>query len=177
ATGALHPVLVTFLGDPGALAAAARAAGIRHVQLHAYQPPAFVRELRSLLPDAYLIKVLHVRGGRCLERPLTGAYERAGTDLFLLDAATDDGRVGSTGVRLDERDVLGVVDRFTLPFWLAGGISPQSRSDYDAVVSHPRFHGIDVDTAARDDRGRFTAPAVRDLTRAWRTAQYAEEQT
>ncbi|MER5889414.1 N-(5'-phosphoribosyl)anthranilate isomerase [Streptomyces sp. NPDC001941] len=172
ATGALEPVLVTFLSDPEALAAVARRAGIAHIQLHAYQPPAFVKALRAALPGAHLIKVLHVRGGRCLERPLIGAYEKAGTDLFLLDATTEDGRVGSTGVRLTESHVLDLADRFTLPFWLAGGLTADSRPEYDEVARHPRYRGIDVDTAARDGRGSFSAAAVAGLARAWGTARY-----
>ncbi|MFF8617327.1 N-(5'-phosphoribosyl)anthranilate isomerase [Streptomyces sp. NPDC015350] len=172
ATGVLEPVLVTFLDDPDALAGAARRAGVSRLQLHAYQPPAFVRALRAALPEVVLIKVLHVRDGNCLERPLIGAYERAGTDLFLLDATAGDGRVGSTGLRLAESDVLALAERFTLPFWLAGGITPHSRTDRAAVADHPRFHGIDVDTAARDARGRFDADAVTALARAWRTARH-----
>lgn len=93
----LEPVLVTFLDDADRLARLARATGIRWIQLHAYQSPALVTELRHRLPYAVLVKVLHLSRGRCLERPFIGAFERAGCDLFLLDTVTDDGRVGSTG--------------------------------------------------------------------------------
>ncbi|MFD7290313.1 N-(5'-phosphoribosyl)anthranilate isomerase [Streptomyces sp. NPDC059863] len=175
ATGRLEPVLVTFLGDPETLAALARRTGLRWLQLHAYQSPAVVRALRAALPDAVLVKVLHLRGGGCPERPLIGAYERAGTDLFLLDTATEDGRIGSTGHQLPEREVLGLLPRLTRPFLLAGGISPDNRPDYGSVVAHPGFRGIDVDTAARDAHGRFSAPAVTALARAWRTGTSPEE--
>ncbi|MGW2058532.1 phosphoribosylanthranilate isomerase [Streptomyces sp. NPDC001840] len=175
ATGRLEPVLVTFLADPEALAGLARRTGLRWLQLHAYQPPPVVAALRAALPDAVLVKVLHLRGGSCLERPLIGAYERAGTDLFLLDAATEDGRIGSTGQRLAEPDVLALLPRLSRPFLLAGGITPDSRADYDGVAAHPGFRGIDVDTAARDGGGRFSAPAVTALARAWRTAPSLEE--
>lgn len=173
ATGRLTPVLVTFLNDPDALCGVLRRTGIRTVQLHAYQPPATVRALRARLPDAVVVKVLHVTAdGGCVERPLIGAYERAGTDLFLLDAATDDGRIGSTGHRLDEAAAVRLADRLTVPFWLAGGLTPAARPAYDTVVRHPLFHGIDVDTAARDTHGRFADAAVAGLARAWRTAQH-----
>ncbi|GAB2713727.1 hypothetical protein [Kitasatospora kifunensis] len=72
--------------------------GVRRVQLHAYQPPALVRTLRTAIgPEVTLVKVLHLREGRCLEGPPVPAYGRAGTDPFLLDAVTEDGRIGSTG--------------------------------------------------------------------------------
>ncbi|MFI5756917.1 N-(5'-phosphoribosyl)anthranilate isomerase [Streptomyces sp. NPDC051569] len=175
ATGRLQPVLVTFLSDPEALTGLARRTGLRWLQLHAYQPPAVVRAVRAALPDAVLVKVLHLRGGRCLERPLIGAYERAGTDLFLLDTTTEDGRVGSTGHPLAEDDVLALLPRLSRPFLLAGGLSPHNRPDFDTVARHPGFRGIDVDTAARDGHGRFSAPAVTALARAWRTATSPEE--
>ncbi|MFE1957987.1 N-(5'-phosphoribosyl)anthranilate isomerase [Streptomyces sp. NPDC059479] len=175
ATGRLEPVLVTFLGDPEALTGLARRTGLRWLQLHAYQPPAVIAALRAALPDAVLVKVLHLSGGSCVERPLIGAYERAGTDLFLLDTATEDGRIGSTGHRLPEPDVLALLPRLTRPFLLAGGISPYNRPDYDGVAAHPGFRGVDVDTGARDAEGRFSAPAVTALARAWRTAMSLEE--
>ncbi|PRH79211.1 N-(5'-phosphoribosyl)anthranilate isomerase [Streptomyces solincola] len=174
ATGALEPVLVTFLADPDALADAARRSGVTHLQLHAYQRPDMVRALRAALPDAVLIKVLHLApDGGCVERPLIKAYARAGADLFLFDAATGDGRVGSTGVRLAGRQVTALADRCPLPFWLAGGLDPASSADYADVAAHPGFRGIDVDTAARDAAGRFTPDAVADLARAWGTARHA----
>ncbi|MYV57297.1 N-(5'-phosphoribosyl)anthranilate isomerase [Streptomyces sp. SID3212] len=175
ATGRLEPVLVTFLGDPDALVTLARRTGLRWLQLHAYQPPSVVRALRAALPDAVLVKVLHLRDGVCLERPLIGAYERAGTDLFLLDTTTEDGRIGSTGQALRADDVLDLLPRLTRPFLLAGGITPAHRPGLEAVVSHPGFRGVDVDTAARDGHGRLAAPAVTALARAWRTVPLLEE--
>ncbi|WP_406134621.1 N-(5'-phosphoribosyl)anthranilate isomerase [Streptomyces sp. NBC_01089] len=169
ATGVLHPVLVTFLSDTHALSGVLARTGIGTVQLHAYQRPSTVRALRTALPDAVIIKVLHVTGNTCLERPLLGAYEQAGTDLFLIDATTPDGRVGSTGQCLSEDTVLDLADRFTLPFWLAGGLNPANRSDHERVLHHPRLHGIDVDTAARGGDGRIAGPAVTRLARVWGT--------
>ncbi|RSS83345.1 N-(5'-phosphoribosyl)anthranilate isomerase [Streptomyces sp. WAC06614] len=169
----LLPVWVTFLADPGALVATARAAGAGWIQLHAYQPPAVVRALREALPASVgIVKVLHVApgGAGCVERPLIGAYARAGTDLFLLDTATEDGRIGSTGRTLDQADVTALLPRLTRPFLLAGGLSPANRPAYEEVVAHPGFRGIDVDTAARDRvTGGFGIPEIAALARAWRT--------
>ncbi|WP_017615295.1 phosphoribosylanthranilate isomerase [Nocardiopsis salina] len=168
-TGRLEPVLVTFLGDPRALADTARSAGMRWIQLHAYQSPPVVRSLRTALPEAVIVKVLHLdQGGSCPELPLIDSYARAGTDLFLLDTVADGGRIGSTGRSSAEWAVMDVVSRTTVPFLLAGGITPQSTADYPRVVRQPAFRGVDVDTAARDTDGRICAHAVDDLVRAWR---------
>lgn len=176
ATTRLQPVLVTFLGDVDALGAVVAGTGIRWLQLHAYQPPAVVRALRAAVPgELTIVKVLHVGAGTCLERPFIRSYERAGTDLFLLDAVTQDGRIGSTGQQLRESDVVELVPHLTRPFLLAGGISAHNRADFGSVVEHPRFFGIDVDTGARDDRGRFRSGIVSGITRGWRTARHHEE--
>ncbi|MEV8631394.1 N-(5'-phosphoribosyl)anthranilate isomerase [Streptosporangium sp. NPDC051023] len=177
-TRRLRPVLVTFLSDVNALREVLDASGIGWLQLHAYQPPSVVRAIREVVaPEVVIVKVLHVRGGECLERPLIPSYERAGTDVFLLDAVTEDGRVGSTGRRIPEPQALGLVDRLTIPFLLAGGITADNRGEYASLVEHPRFIGVDVDTAARDHRGVFRPSLIRQITRGWRTARYDEENT
>ncbi|MER8105250.1 N-(5'-phosphoribosyl)anthranilate isomerase [Kitasatospora sp. NPDC094016] len=163
----LEPVLVTFLDDADQLARLARATGIRWIQLHAYQSPALVTELRHRLPYAVLVKVLHLSRGRCLERPFIGAFERAGCDLFLLDTVTDDGRVGSTGHPLAPADVHTLLPRLTIPFLLAGGLNAANRDTYRTVTDHPLYAGADIDTAARNRAGDFTHEAVTALAHAW----------
>ncbi len=167
ATGTLDPVLVTFLRDPAVVVAAARHAGIRWLQLHGYQPPGAVAAVKRSLPDATVVKVLHVQGGDCVERPLLGSYERAGVDIFLFDAAHG-GRVGSTGRPLEPGVVAALVERTSVPFLLAGGISVDSRSRYDDIAAHGRFAGVDVDTAARDRTGALCYDRVLAIRRHWR---------
>lgn len=166
-TDRLQPVLVTFLHDAKAVLEVASRTGVRWVQLHGYQQPAMVRELKASALDLTVVKVLHVKGGHCVERRFIGAYERAGTDYFLLDTTTDDGRVGSTGEQLREDVVAELADLLSRPFLLAGGISADNRRDYEAVVDHPRFFGVDVDSAARDVHGRFHTDQVTAITRHW----------
>ena len=164
---ALQPVLVTFLGEPGALLDVIARTGVRWVQLHAYQPPALVRALKAADEGLTVVKVLHLQGGTCLERPLVPSYERAGTDMFLLDAVADDGRLGSTGRQLAVPAVVELGDRLSRPFLLAGGVSAKNRPDFEAVVPHPRFAGVDVDTAARGADGRIRAERVAAIRRCW----------
>lgn len=173
----IEPMLVTFAKDVGMLTAVLRLTGIRWVQLHAYQLPATVAGLHAALPgELTVVKVLHLRSGSCLERPLIKAYERAGTDLFLLDTLTADGQVGSTGHALDATDALTVAEHFQRPFLLAGGLSAGNRQDFTTVTAHPRYAGIDVDTAARDHNGRLTRSAVRGIARAWQTGQHSRDE-
>ena len=170
-TGRLRPVLVTFSSDVDLLADVLARTGIRWLQLHAYQSPAVVRGLRARFPDELtIVKVVHLADGYCVERPLIRAYERAGTDIFLLDKVTEDGRIGSTGQQLRGAEVAELVPLFTRPFVLAGGISAHNKADYAGVVDHPRFYGIDVDSAARDEGGRFRPAFVSQLRQGWRTA-------
>jgi phosphoribosylanthranilate isomerase len=167
-TGRLRPVLVTFLSDTAALLDVVARTGIRWLQLHAYQPPAVVRALKAGgPPDLAVVKVLHVLGGDCVERRFVGAYARAGVDVFLLDAATEDGRVGSTGLRLGGAAVAGLADELPRPFLLAGGVSAVRWADDAAVARHPRFLGVDVDSGARDPGGQLAAGRVSAIRRAW----------
>ncbi|QDY80671.1 N-(5'-phosphoribosyl)anthranilate isomerase [Streptomyces qinzhouensis] len=170
-----EPVLVTFLHHPAAVLDAARTAGVRWLQLHGYQPPAVVAALKRGWPEVTVVKVLHVTGDTCAERPLLASYERAGTDVFLFDATSAEGRIGSTGVSLDPGVVLDLAEATTRPFLLAGGISAAGRPAYEEVAAHPRFSGVDVDTAARDAAGGFCAGRVAAIRRTWRAVPEVEE--
>ncbi|MFJ8078072.1 N-(5'-phosphoribosyl)anthranilate isomerase [Streptomyces sp. NPDC096176] len=172
------PVLVTFSADTDTLAAAVHAARIPWIQLHGFQPPGVLRALRAKCPDGLKIaKVLHVRDDTCLEGRLTAAYERAGADCFLFDAVTGDGRVGSTAQRLDDTTVTKLADATGLPFLLAGGLGPDNHGDFPAATAHPRFYGIDVDSAARGDDGLLNEPRATAVTAAWRPGRGADRDT
>ncbi|NYH55671.1 phosphoribosylanthranilate isomerase [Nocardiopsis arvandica] len=168
-----RPVLVTLESDPERVAEAVAASDVSWVQLHGYQPPGAVRALRRNTPwGTTIVKVLHVRGDRCQEQPLIEAYQRAGADAFLVDAVTGDGRVGSTASSLDPEVVLALAERVRLPFMVAGGLGPASRKHFRDVAAHPRFLGIDVDSAVRDEDGRIRRDRVRALLHAWRGDRY-----
>ncbi len=164
----VEPVLVTFAADPEPVHALARACVIKYVQLHAYQLPKVVAALRR--PGLHLVKVLHVRGGRCVEERLIDAYERAGVDSFLLDVTSGDGSVGSTGEALPPTVAARLADRLTRPFYIAGGITGAAREAYGDLLSHPGFRGIDVSTGARDRTGRVCSQRITAIDEAWRGA-------
>ncbi len=162
------PVLVTFAKDAELLRDALSTAPVEWVQLHGYPTPGVVRKVKASGDAIKVIKVLHVRGGECVEASLIGSYEKAGVDVFLFDTVSEDGRVGSTGLTLDAEVVASLTDRLTRPFLLAGGISDDNRERFSRLSAHPLFVGIDVDTNARGAGGRIDAGRVEAITRAWR---------
>ena len=172
-TGTLTPVLVTLAGRPETLAAAVDISGIRTVQLHGYQPPGLVRELKSEVPVLTVVKVLHVRHGWCPEKPLIRSYERAGVDVFLFDAVGADGRIGSTAQPLDPAVVLDLAALINVPFLLAGGITAANAAAFATVATRQDFLGVDVDTGARDGEGRFDGERVRAIRREWTSGDTA----
>jgi phosphoribosylanthranilate isomerase len=174
----ITPMLVTFTNDVPLLKHAVERTGVRWLQLHAYQPPPVVRGLRgSVSGELHIVKVVHMRDGRCLEQPFLSSYERAGTDYFLLDKVSSDGRIGSTGQRIDGTEVIQLADSLNRPFLLAGGISATNRTDYDSVVGHELFYGIDVDSSARNAEGLFESATVTELSRTWGSTRFRERAT
>ncbi|MFE7777890.1 N-(5'-phosphoribosyl)anthranilate isomerase [Streptomyces sp. NPDC057445] len=174
-TGRAEPVLVTFSHDTEDLLAVVEAGRVPWVQLHGFQAPSVVRRLRRDGPPGLrIVKVLHVdAAGRCLEGALAGAYEKAGADCVLYDAVGADGRIGSTARSLDPAAVTALAGRTGLPFLLAGGLHAQNRAAFEAVVAHPRFLGIDVDSAARGPGGLLDARAASAVAHAWRAGTAA----
>jgi phosphoribosylanthranilate isomerase len=171
--GAPAPVLVTFAKDAELLRSALESAPVQWVQLHGYPTPGFVRKVKAIGPEIKVIKVLHVKGGECVEASLIGSYEKAGVDVFLFDVVSDDGRVGSTGQELDPAVVAPLLDKLTRPFLLAGGISADNRARYENLAAHPLFLGIDVDTNARGANGRISEDNVAAIARAWKEHAHA----
>jgi phosphoribosylanthranilate isomerase len=163
-TVAPRPALVTLAADLLRLGEMLDRTGARLVQLHGYQPPSIVGWLKRR--GVAVLKVLHVLDGTCVEQRLIPSYERAGTDWFLLDRATADGRLGSTGQAIGAATALSIADQLSRPFLLAGGITAVNRAEYAGVVDHPGFVGIDVDTGARH-AGALCGHRVAALVEAW----------
>lgn len=166
----LEPVLVTFDNDAAALADIVATSGVSWVQLHAFQLPSVARDLRQLLHQTHLtiVKVLHVRGDRCIDLRMAREYERTGVDAFLLDVATADGRVGSTGEAISPEVAAHVAATLNRPFFLAGGLGPGSWWRYRFLTYRPGFVGIDVSTSARDADGRLGLGRIQAINHAWR---------
>ena len=171
ATESLTPVLVTFAKDAEQLRETLEGSPVRWIQLHGYPTPGTIRKIKAIEARGHpvkAIKVLHVRSGECVEAPLLASYEKAGVDVFLFDVVSDDGRVGSTGQAIDPEVVAPLADKLTRLFLLAGGISAANRAEYEALASHPRFLGIDVDTNARTVDGKISSDNVEAISRVWK---------
>ncbi len=165
------PVLVTFAKDVDQLRETLEGSAVRWIQLHGYPTPGTIRKIKAIElggDPVRVIKVLHVKGGECVEAPLLGSYEKAGVDVFLFDVVTEDGRVGSTGEAIDPAVVAPLADKLTRPFLLAGGISAANRADYASLAAHPRFLGVDIDTNARTVDGKISPENVEAISREWK---------
>jgi phosphoribosylanthranilate isomerase len=171
ATEGLTPVLVTFAKDAEQLRETLEGSAVGWIQLHGYPTPGTIRKIKAIAVGEHpirVIKVLHIRGGECVEAPLLASYEKAGVDVFLFDVVTEDGRVGSTGQSIDPAVVAPLADKLTRPFLLAGGISATNRDEYASLAAHPRFLGIDVDTNARTANGKISSDNVEAISRVWK---------
>jgi len=161
ASGAhLEPVLVTLLADARSIVEMLDSTGCRWVQLHGYQTPGMVGAIRASVPDATIVKVLHLIGDGCPEARFIRAYERAGVDFFLIDNALSSGQVGSTGLPVSVVGLKAIIRTVTRPFLLAGGIRAGFRRKYGSLLADGRWQGIDVDTGARTADGRLDSGTI-----------------
>jgi phosphoribosylanthranilate isomerase len=142
---------VLVLADSGEeeLEELAGAGGPGVLQLHGEESPERCRQLRQRF-GGELWKAFRIRSAADLERIIP--YQDV-VDALLLDAWCAD-RLGGTGRRLP----LAWLGNFSpsLPWWLAGGLSPESLVE---VLANVRPTGVDVSSGVED------APGVKNLAR------------
>ncbi len=142
---------VLVVADPadGELEQLAAGRGHQVLQLHGEESPARCQELRSQL-GVTVWKALRIRSRQDLER--SQAYSEV-VDALLLDAWMPD-QLGGTGHSLP----LDWLSDFQppLPWWLAGGIRPETVAD---LLEHVRPDGLDASS------GVETSPGEKDLDR------------
>ncbi len=130
------------------------AAGHQVLQLHGSETPERCQALRAALgPDLILWKALRIRSQADLEQ--AEAYA-AVVDALLLDAWVPD-QLGGTGHRIP----IEWLERFQprLPWWLAGGITPERLPQaLQALAAAPPL-GVDASS------GVERAPGDKDLAR------------
>jgi phosphoribosylanthranilate isomerase len=152
-------VLITYLGDPGEIAALARALGVGWVQLHGNVPPEAVAALRGRAPQLRVAKSLVVHGGD-LER-LRDAQDRYAphVDAFVTDSfdpAT--GASGATGRLHDWRISRALAARSPCPLVLAGGLTP---GNVRRAILAVRPAAVDAHTGVEGPDGRKSPALVR----------------
>ena len=117
-----------FVNEPAeSIVRIAAETGVAAIQLHGDESVEFCRELKALLPDRFLIKVLRARGNAVTEHA-----PEYNVDAIMLDAFDAELR-GGTGRTVDwhlARHTRDAVPRL----FLAGGLSPENvRAAIDAV--------------------------------------------
>jgi phosphoribosylanthranilate isomerase len=148
-----------FVNEPAdsivRIAAEARVAAI---QLHGDESVEFCRELKTLLPDRFLIKALRAR-----DDAVTEHATEYNVDAIMLDAFDAELR-GGTGRTIDwhlARHTRDAVPRL----FLAGGLSPENvRAAIDAVQPY----AVDACSALESSPGHKDAERVEAFVRAVR---------
>ena len=148
-----------FVNEPAeSIVRIAGEAGIAAIQLHGDESVEFCRELKALLPDRFLIKVLRARGDDVIEQAL-----EYNVGAIMLDAFDAELR-GGTGRTVDwnlARHIRDAVPRL----FLAGGLSPENvREALEAVQPY----AVDACSALESAPGRKNAERVDAFVRAVR---------
>ena len=121
------------------------------VQLHGGEPPELCLQLRqAIAPEIELIKAFRVKSAQTLEA--TATYKNC-VDTLLLDAYHPQLH-GGTGQTLNWQDLAQFEP--TLPWMLAGGLTPDNISD---ALSRLQPDGIDLSS------GVERSPGDKDLTK------------
>jgi phosphoribosylanthranilate isomerase len=147
-------VLVVADPDDALLPQLRQERGHRVLQLHGSESVQRCRQLRQALgPELLLWKALRIRSPHDLER----AQAYAGcVDALLLDAWVPD-QLGGTGHRIPIDWVEGF--RPALPWWLAGGLSPERLAPALLSLAASPPDGVDVSSGVEQ------APGDKDLAR------------
>jgi len=157
-------------------------AGCDAVQLHGAEDLAFVKELRSKLPDRWVFKVVHLpprgegdaNGAEASERLRARLAEYAAVcDALLLDTAVKGSVSGGTGAAFDWEVARRAQDAWGVPVIVAGGLTDANVAELVGGVSP---FGVDVASGVEVAPGQKdpekTAGYVRNAKRA-RTAASA----
>lgn len=162
----LQCVGVTTESDPDVIANYVRESSLTGVQLHGFQLPKEVTQIKRRIGDsAALLKVLHIQKGKCLEKPLLHEYAQCGADAYILDNFISRELSGSTGERIPADTVTELIDVFgTDRLFLAGGMDEHG---IRALRSSVPLRGVDIDTGARV-ASRININRVREIVSAAR---------
>jgi phosphoribosylanthranilate isomerase len=122
--------------------------GVDTIQLCDGLRPEALRELRSLMPNASIVQVIHVVGKGALEEARSAAGE---ADALLLDSGNPSKTVkelGGTGRTHDWTLSRAIRDEVDIPVWLAGGLTPDNVT---VAVRQVRPFGVDICSGLRID--------------------------
>lgn len=158
-----HCLGVLVVADPEAqdLPWLAEGRGHQVIQLHGQESPQRCGELRRQLgPGLGLWKALRIRDAADLQR----AADYAGcVDALLLDAWVPD-QLGGTGHRIPIEWLQGFQP--ALPWWLAGGLTPERVATAVSALAASPPHGLDVSSGVERAPGDKDLDRVRQLVTA-----------
>jgi len=138
----------------------AKTAALSHVQLHGDEQPEMVAAIRARLPKAKLIRAVRIMDND-LKAAQTeiDAWQDAGADLILLDAASLDA-YGGTGKQLDWSRLTTL--EFCVPWLLAGGLDHENVAE---AIGLAKPNGVDVASGVESSPGVKDKALVKGFTR------------
>lgn len=157
--------------------ALATSCGLSGLQLHGEEAPEYVSRLRERLPQARLIKVVHVPSSNALRPTLErqiAKYQGCGADNLLLDSAYA-GASGGTGRRFDVVMAANALRNAgnKLPFIIAGGLTPEGVDDAIALLLP---FGVDVASGIEHQPGKKDPDKLRAFIQAARAVNTGKVQ-
>lgn len=162
--------VVVLLCDPTLEAALEVVSQIKPyaLQLLCRESPEFLRTLKSRV-SCQVWKTIHlpVAAGQASAME----YVEAGADILLVDSVdTSEGfaRMGGTGKVADWSAVAGLVEKVSVPVFLAGGIGPHN---VENALIQMRPYGVDLCSGVEAFKGKKDPEKVRSLIKNFKAAQ------
>ncbi|MFV1965779.1 MAG: phosphoribosylanthranilate isomerase [Pirellulaceae bacterium] len=141
-----HSVLLTSLTHPRAVADQFGRCTVNTLQLCNWLPGTARRTLRSLLPHAFIIQVVHVTGAETFDK---ARRSQDHIDALLLDSGTPTGatpELGGTGRTHDWSVSRQIRENVRVPVFLAGGLRACNIAE---AIGSVNPYGIDVCSGVR----------------------------
>lgn len=117
-------------------------------------------EIKQALPGTSLVKVIHVTGPESIEKAVEVASQ---VDFILLDSGQLNSQVkqlGGTGKTHDWALSAAIVEKATIPVFLAGGLKPSNILDAVKAVNP---YGVDLCSGVRTE-GQLDENKLREFT-------------
>ena len=141
-------MLLSSLANPDQIADQFHRCGVNAIQLCEWLDNTSRARLRALLPNAFIMQVVHVTGTEAITKAEHGQNH---VDALLLDSGTLSGpsrELGGTG-RTHDWTISGQIClRVGLPVFLAGGLQP---SNVASAIEAVQPFGVDVCSGVRSN--------------------------
>lgn len=170
-------VVGVFMDQPlEEVSATALAVELDVVQLHGAEDAKFVEELQKLLPDTWLIKVVHLppkTSAKNGEGQLAQLKEKLSSytscDAILLDTAVKGSNSGGTGAAFDWNVAKHCQEEWGIPVIVAGGLTDANVAE---LVSSVRPFGVDVASGVEDAPGVKNSEKTNGYVREAKRARF-----